>query len=446
MEKRDIVIIGSGISGLSCASFLKMQGANPLVLEASDRVGGVLKTVVKDGYTMDFSSSSIVEKYSEISKLIEWLELSDSLVTASSASKKRIIYRYGRLNMLAGPISIIFTPLLSFKAKLRVAMEPFVKAKRDGIDESMADFVTRRFGKEFLDNVMNPLVGGIFAGDPKMLSMQAAYPNMLEMESDGGSVIVGALKKIFRSKKDPNKPSRDILSLKGGMETLSKSISSKVDIKLNCKVDQVTKQQDGRYLIKCGESEVIADKVVAAIPAYELSKIIADKRLSSSLTTIPYPATIVLNLGFKKSDIYRDFESFGFLVPEVEGCKFLGAKYCSPVFPHVADDDKVLFNLFIGGSRDQSILERPIEKVVDDVIDQFKSIMDITAEPDLSEYYLWKNSIPQYDMGHTDIWKDIDAFQYDNPNFKVIGNYVGGNGVADCIRTGSNIAEKLMEN
>ncbi|QZT37654.1 protoporphyrinogen oxidase [Halosquirtibacter xylanolyticus] len=456
MDSYEIVILGAGISGLSTAAFLEAQGKNVLILEKRDKVGGVLSSKEIDGYTFDFAANSTVEKYESFQKLLNWTGIKDQLMQANRKASKKYLYRDNQIHALDGPLSYIFTKLLSFKTKLRVLKEPFVKARRDHTDESMHDFVIRRFGKEFLDYTLNPLVAGVYAGDPKDLSMQAAYPEMAAMETQHGSVIMGSYHTMKNKrnayKQGAFKPSRNIMSFQRGMNQLPKAIAKKLSPQLFLKseVIEITPSENRYHItyLKDGEKHTIAtDKIISTLPAYKLSSLVSDldHKLSEELDKIFYPPVGTLTLGYHKEQIGRQLDSFGFLVPEKAKLKFLGALWSSTIFDHRAPKDHASFTLYLGGSRNhEEMLQSDLNRWVSEATREFAEIMEIEGEPKTKCFKLYEKAIPQYNLGYMDFKAQLDNFHTHHPNFIISGNFVGGNSVSDCINNAEKNANKMI--
>ncbi|MDC1105885.1 protoporphyrinogen oxidase [Prolixibacteraceae bacterium] len=456
MDSYEIVILGAGISGLSTAAFLEAQGKNTLILEKRDKVGGVLSSKEIDGYTFDFAANSTVEKYESFQKLYNWAGLTDQLIVANKNASKKYLYRDNQIHALDNPLSYVFTKLLSFKTKLRVLKEPFVKARKSGTDESMADFVVRRFGQEFLDYTLNPLVAGVYAGDPKDLSMLAAYPEMAAMETRHGSVLIGSYHTIKDKRKAYKqgafKPSRNIMSFQKGMNQLPKAIAKKLSPQLFLKseVTHISVEGEGYQItyIKDGENHTInAKKVLSTIPAYKLASLIQniDPSLSTELNQIFYPPVATLTLGYNKEQIGRMLDSFGFLVPQKAKLNFLGALWSSTIFDHRAPKDHASFTLYLGGSRDhEEMLQSDLNLWVSQATKQFAEIMDIEGEPKTKCFKLYEKAIPQYNLGYMDFKAALDKFHTQYQNFIISGNFVGGNSVSDCINNAEKNANKMI--
>lgn len=450
MDDQQIVIIGAGISGLATALFLKNMGIDAKVLEASNTCGGMIQTVNKEGISYDFAASSTMDKNKQVRALFHLADC--ELVEASASASKRYILKNNCLNGLKGPLSFIFTPLLSWNGKFRILKEYFIKPKLDGCDESVADFVKRRFGQELLDYALNPVIAGVFAGKPEDLSMQAAYPSMLEKEINQGSVMKGSIAWVMQQRKEKaDKPSRKIISPKGGMFNLCRSISQKINdnITYNITVTQIQKEND-HYLLSYTENgvpgEIRAKRVISTIPAFRLASLVQKMEYSPSneLCKVYYPSVIALNLIYNKKDIQRKLDSFGYLIPEKEQKSYLGAIWTGILFPdRICDNERMLFTLFIGGAREKNILACDVQERINKVICEFSETMRINTAPLICDFKVHEQAIPQYNLGYQEILQAIRSFEHHHPGFTVSGNYVQGNSVSACIENAHRIAEEI---
>lgn len=447
----DIAIIGAGISGLSSAAFLSKSGVKAQVFEQAEKVGGVIQTVSHNGVQMDLAANSTIDKNLQVRELVKWSGLNEDLLTASATSSKKYILKNGNLVGLKGPASAIFGPLLSWKGKLRVFRELFVPAKKDGVEESIADFVTRRFGKELLDYAINPMVAGIYAGNPSEIGVEAAFPKMKAMEDEFGSVIKAAPKVMKRNKLLPEpKPTKDTLSFKLGMHQLVAGIANKLQDQIHTQHQlKSIKPLDRGYELtfKNGNQEktVYAKKVLFTTPSYITADLIKaiDSDISAQLRRIEYPTVAVWNLVYNQDQVGQNLDSFGYLIPEKERQSYLGATWSSVVFPDKSTAGKAVFTLYIGGSRNQKEMMLNVEKWKQKVLEEFQGQMKISGEPNFEYFQLWDKAIPQYKVGHLGLVENLKSFEKSHPGLYIRGNFVGGNAVADCIENGFINAQEL---
>lgn len=452
MDDQEIVIIGGGISGLATALFLQDMGLQAKIVEAGSTCGGVIQTVKKKGISYDFAATSTMDKNKHVRNLFRLADC--ELVEASASASKRYILKNNRLNGLSGPLSFIFTPLLSWNGKFRILKEYFIQPKLDGCDESVADFVKRRFGQELLDYALNPVIAGVFAGKPEDLSMQVAYPSMLEKETNHGSVIKGSIAWMKQQKQQKvDKPSRKIVSPKGGMSNLCHSIANKIkdNITYNTYITNIKKENDCyllSYMKNGTPGEIRAKQVISTIPAFRLAPLIENMEYSPSkeLCKVYYPSVITLNLIYNKKDIQRKLDSFGYLIPEKEQKNYLGAIWTGILFPdRVCDNERMLFTLFIGGAREKNILEYNVQERIAKVILEFSEIMKINNDPLFYDFKIHERAIPQYNLGYQEILQAIERFEKQHPGFTISGNFVQGNSVSACIENAHRIAEEIKK-
>ncbi len=451
MKEEKIVIIGGGISGLSTAAFLDKNGKSFLLLEKQDQPGGVMRSQEADNFIMDFGSNSAIEKNFAIPELIDFLGLKDEVMYASRASSKRYILKNNKLHALKGPLSVVFTQLFSWKGKFRVIKEIWIKPRISEEDESVANFVERRLGREIVDYAFSPLISGIYAGRPEEISMKANYPKMTALEQNYGSIIKGAIAKVKEKKKSPKepKPSKNIFSFRKGMQQIALHIASKYTDKIEFNADvQLLEQKDGKYLItyiKDGNKEqVLADKIISAAPAFVATNYFSalSVQLSASLAKVYYPPVIVLNLIYKRTQIGVKLDSFGYLIPEKEKKNYLGAIWSSVVFPNRTPDEYASFTLFIGGSVNKKVKD-DIKGSVAKAKSEFEQTMNISDEAIVEKFKLWEKAIPQYNMDYPEIIAEIEKFEKEHPNIIISGNYYKGFATGDCIENAKLNAERM---
>ncbi len=449
-----ILILGAGISGLSTAFWLNKKGHDLIILEARDEPGGSMQTEMVDNFLIDYGPNSGLETTPLIQTIVEDVGLSKEFVYANQASNNRYIFKNGELHTLPmSPLLFIKTKLFSSKAKLRLLAEPFIGKSEDGYYQSVAEFVRRRLGIEFLDYAIDPFVSGVFAGDPERLSVKSAFPKLYRLEEVYGGLFKGMVKGAKERKKraEQSKQSAKMFSFLNGMQYFPKAIASKMNEKIiyNCNVINVKKvnnKWETTYIQNGVEKKIISDIIISTVPAYIASRIFyeVDSELSAHLNEIYYPPVMVLYLGFNKEQVGRKLDGFGFLIPSKEKKHFLGAIWNSAIFPNRCDENKAAFTLFIGGARSPHLFDIEIEKLIDMVLSEFKEIMRISTEPVLIKYKLWEKAIPQYNLGYIKHEQYFEKFESNNFGLYLRGNYRGGISVGDCIKN-SEINIKILE-
>ena len=453
MSKK-IVVLGAGISGLTSAYFLNKEGYYVTVLEKKSEVGGSMESVFEKGYLFDRGPNSGLETTPVIGQLIEELGLQDQLCYANREGNKRYILRNNQLHPLPmNPASFFKTKLFSGKAKLRLLAEPLIGRSKDGYYQSIAGFVKRRLGQEFLDYAINPFVAGVYAGNPEELSVKSAFPKLYALEENYGGLIIGTIKSIKERKKRPekSKQSAKMFSFIDGMQTLPKRLASSLGEKVitSAEVTGIIKKDSG-YSVSYNHDGVIkqitCDVVLSTLPAYVTSEIFKawDESLTKHLSQIYYPPVLVLYLGYNKSAIKQPLDGFGFLIPSKEKKSFLGAIWSSVIFPNRTEDGKATFTLFIGGARSPELCTVDKEILFKKVLSEFEILMGISEKPVYSSYRYWPKSIPQYNIGYIEHENYFDEFERKNPGIILGGNYRGGISVGDCIKNSNEIVKKIV--
>jgi len=454
MKKR-IVILGAGVSGLTTAYWLSKENYEITILEKKDVVGGSMESVLLNGMLFDRGPNSGLETTPLVQQLIEELHLKDKFQYGTKKGNKRYILRDGKLHALPmSPGALVKTKLYSTKGKLRLLAEPFIGRSKDGYYQSIAQFVQRRLGREFLDYTINPFVAGVYAGKPEELSVKSAFPKLYALEENYGGLIVGTVRSIRERKKRKEiaKQSAKMFSFTEGMQALPLAIYKKMkdNIILNAAATSVRKEGNG-YLVNYTENgerkSIFADAMLSTIQAFELSEVMRDYDgiLSNRLNSIYHPPVMVLFLAYKVADIPVPLDGFGFLIPAIENSSFLGALWNSVIFEDRTPPDTASFTLFVGGSRNADIFTSPIEEIIPKVISEFNEIMKIKTKPDVVEHRFWLKSIPQYNVGYIEHENYFDKFEELNKGFFLSGNFRGGISVGDCIKNSEIVCEKVKE-
>ncbi len=443
MSKK-IAVLGAGISGLSTAYWLAKDGFDVTILEAAKVPGGSMQTASKEGFLIDYGPNSGLETTPLIRQIVDDIGLSDEMIYANETSNKRYILKNNQLHSLPmNPLTFSTTKLFSLKAKLRLLNEPFISKSQDGYYQSIADFVKRRLGQEFLDYAIDPFVSGVFAGDPNKLSVKSAFPKLYRLEELYGGLIKGMIKGARERKRraEESKQSARMFSFINGMHSFPSAIADKMKDKIlyECRVKSSERRNELwniQYEQNGGDKNIKADIVISTVPAYIASTIFnkLDSNLSDHLNAIYYPPVMVLFLGYKKDSIGIPLDGFGYLIPSNENKTFLGAIWSSTIFPNRCNENMAAFTLFIGGARSPHLFQLDKQKLLDSVLIEFKQIMHIRQEPVFIEEKMWEKAIPQYNLGYIQHEKYFAEFEKKNPGIFLGGNYRGGISVGDCIK------------
>ena len=467
---KKVVVIGGGITGLSAAYELQKaieagQPVDYLLVEKDNRLGGKIITEKIDGYTVEGGPDCFLSEKPWVGEMAQKLGITDRLMGSNEASKRTYVYADGRLNQLPDglmglvPTKIIpfaLSPLISWPGKIRMAFDFIIPQKKTDDDETLGSFVTRRLGKEALDKIAEPLIGGIHAGDPDQMSLKATFPRFIQMEQKHGSLIKAML--IGRRNMPKPKPPEPgkvqktfFMTFIGGMCELTDTIVSKLDkskILTGKTVQKVVKNPDGSYVVHIeGMKPVEASAVILTAPSHKAAEIVneLDKTLAQNLADIPQATSATVNLAFKRSDVQESLQAFGFIVPISEKRKIKAGTYSSTKWNYrTPSDEYVLIRAFVGGARNQELVFQDDDAMLQMVLAELKDIIGLKAEPVMHKIYRWVKGMPQYTVGHLKRIETIEARVVANPGLYVVGGSYKGVGVGDCINVGAQAVEKAL--
>jgi oxygen-dependent protoporphyrinogen oxidase len=441
---KKVAIIGAGITGLTAAFELKEKGIDCTVFEASDQVGGCIKTVHQDGFLVECGPNSILDTHPSLGKLISRLGLDDQKLGSNPAASNRFIVRDGKpVALPSSPPALLKSKAFSTKAKLRLLKEPFIKSKSTE-SESLADFVVRRLGQEFLDYAINPFVSGVYAGDPAKLATCHAFPKLYELEQQYGSLIKGAIKGAKERKKRAETASKDarMFTFKDGMAVLPKTLADKLagSIRLEQTVTGIVPLENGRWSI---EGEEFTD-VVLAMPAHVMHQLNVPFDLSP-FSEIYYPAVTSLSLGFSVNQIDHTLNGFGVLIPKIENHFSLGALFPSSIFTNRAPDAMALITVFIGGSQSPERALMDKDEMLLKVSTDLHELLGVDGKPEFIHCSVWPKAIPQYVVGYEQFLNHMKQIETDFKGIHFAGHYRDGISVSNSILGGIQVAERITK-
>jgi len=439
-----VAIIGAGITGLTAAFELKRRGLDCTVYEASDRVGGVIRTVCAEGFLVECGPNSILDTHPDLGKLIARLGLEGNKLPASPAAQNRFIVRDGQpIALPTSPPAFFSSKAFSGKAKLRLLREPFIRSKSNE-SESLADFVLRRLGREFLDYAINPFVGGVYAGDPATLSTAHAFPKLYALEQEYGSLIKGAIKGSRKRKKREEVASKDarMFTFDDGMEILPRQLAAKLGdaVLLNTPVEGVQQLNTGLWRVN---GEEYTD-VLLAIPAHLMPGLDAPFDLSP-FADIYYPPVASLSLGFSENQFTHQLNGFGMLIPKVENRYSLGALFPSSIFHERAPVGMALLTVFIGGSMAPEKALQDEDAMLAQALGDLHDLLGLDGEPEFKHLSVWPKAIPQYVVGYERFLNLMKQIEVEHPGIHFCGHYRDGISVGNSILSGLNIVEQIIK-
>lgn len=444
-SSKKVAILGAGITGLTIAYYLKKRGIPFTVFEKSDRIGGVIQTKETEAFLYETGPNSGVVSHAEMAELFEDLQGKCELELANEASEKRLIWKSGKWSPLpSGLMSAVFTPLFRFSDKLRVLGEPFRK-KGDNPMESLADLVKRRLGKSFLDYAIDPFILGIYAGDPAYIVPKYALPKLYNLEQNYGSFVGGTIKKAREPKTDADKKvNRKIFTAQGGLSNLISAMAEEIgmeNIVLNANLE--VQSNDFSLLIndKIHHFSHIAYTGIAS----NISKTFPflDPELLNPIELLPYAKVVEASIGFHEWNGIK-LDAFGGLVPFKEDKNILGVLFMSSLFENRAPKRGALFTVFAGGMRKAFLTELPEKELKEIIALDFKEMMGLKEfNPDLFELNYYHKAIAQYGADSKARLDAIAQLEKQNPGLFIAGSMRDGVGIADRVKQGKQLAEKI---
>jgi protoporphyrinogen/coproporphyrinogen III oxidase len=454
-----VAIIGGGISGLAAAFALEErrragESVGYVVYEAGPRFGGVLQTEIVDGCVVEAGPDSFLTEKPWAADLCRRIGLEDQLIGSNDTDRKTYILIKGKLTplpdglMFMVPTSIapaMLSPLFSSGTKFRMVREWRFSPRQSNGDESVAALVERHYGTEMVDRVADPLLSGVYGGEAAQLSVRAVLPRFAEMEAKHGSLARGML--AARKERSQLAPSSIFTSLKNGMQQLPDTIIGQLameNLRPNSPVQALQRQERG-WVVSAGYASDHFDAVIVATPAPMAAMLLemSSVELATELLTIPYSSSVTVALGYG-ADVRASLPpGFGFLIPRSEGKRMLAATFVHNKFPHRAAEDRALLRCFLGGTRDELVLELPDEEILNIVRQELHEILGLTAEPLFTRVHRWKGAMAQYNVGHLDRLERIEATRKQLPGLALAGNGYRGIGVPDCIRSGEQAAAEV---
>ena len=453
MKLIDTIVIGAGISGLSAAHGIAKRSRTCTVLDPGPEAGGVIASRRRDGFLYEMGPNSTLDTTPLINALLKDLGIADERADANAVAAIRYIVRGGKLVALpGGPGAFFTTSAFTLKAKLRLFGEPFIARTPAGVDESIAAFVRRRLGTEFLDYAIDPFVAGIYAGDPERISVGAAFPKLLALEQAHGSLIKGQIvgARARKKNKEVAKNVAGSFSFRGGMQTLTDALAKSLPpIEYGTSVQRVARDGDGTFTVEGlrdgGPVALRARSVVLSAPAYAAAAMIEGMApdAAAALAGIEYAPIAIVASAYRRSDIAHSLAGFGFLVPKRERRSILGCLFSSSMFDGRAPEGSVLLTTFAGGRRNPEVAAASDDGIAALVRTELAEFLGARGAPLWQEVVRWPRAIPQYDIGHLSRVHRVDAAEAALPGLYFCANYRDGVAVGDRIKCGQAVAERV---
>jgi oxygen-dependent protoporphyrinogen oxidase len=446
---RQVIVIGAGISGLCCAYRLGQLGAEVTLLESSDRPGGLIGTIRKEGFLFESGPQSF-QTTDLILSLIRELGIEADLQRADPRAARYILL-HGKLQKIpTSPQAMLTSSLLGVGSRWKILSEPFRTTFPPAGEESVAKFARRKFGDEILEYLVAPFVSGVYAGDPEKLSLKAAFPSLDEWEREYGSVLRGAKK----SRKTPGTAPASLCSFRQGVARLPNAIAEKLAGRVQTRTSAKSLNRlgpDGGEVFELhtgrpGELATMqASAIVLATPAYVSAQLIApiSEQLGHTLSGIAYAPVAVVASGYYRQQAGEPMEGFGFLVPAKEKRQSLGTVWNSSLFPGRAPEGAVTVTSFTGGATNPEIVSEPEDQIAKIIQSENEHILKIVGSPFISAVWKYPRALPQYNLGHGHIVETIRDAERQLPGIFFAGNYLEGPAIGKCLENGLQTAEAV---
>ena len=445
---KPVAIIGGGITGLTAAFKLKQLGIPFTLFEAADRVGGVIQTIRDGEFLAECGPNTILETSPLIGDLVRDLGLEDRRIYSSEQAENRYIVRGNRpVKLPSSLLEFLFTPLFSCRAKARLLMEPFIRRAPADEEESLAKFVRRRIGREFLDYAINPFVAGVYSGSPENLSVREAFPALHALEQRYGSLILGQILGAWerKSKGGVSKKDAPKFSFDQGLQTLTDALGQKLEgsIRTSQAISKITKQHGSWALGQAGDYS----GVLLALPAFRMAELQVTCELKpvnlSMLGEIQYAPVASVVLGFRREDMEHPLDGFGALNPEVEKLNSLGTIFSSSLFPGRAPLGQVLLTSYVGGLRAPHLVTKTPDETCELVMEDLRIVLGVKGEPTFTHTQFFPRAIPQYDVGYGRFKTHMTNIEEQGDGLFFAGHCRDGVSLGDSIVSGHEAAGRI---
>jgi oxygen-dependent protoporphyrinogen oxidase len=437
------VIVGAGISGLTLAWALRARGTPVTVLEGSDRVGGQIRSWLDEGFVLEAGPNGFLDREGAVSRVAAGLGIADRLRPASVAGDRRALFVRGKVRVLPSkPPELLGSDIVPWWAKLRLLLEPLSRRGATGVDESLAHFGRRHFGRHVTETLLDAVQTGIFGGDSERLSLRAAFPRLHEMERSHRSLLLAA--KAMRGTGPRAAPPR-LASFEGGLETLPRALGQALGdaVRLGVRV-RALEPAGGGWQVRWEGGGERFERVVLAVPPRFSAELLRplDASIATALEAIHAVPISVVHLGWRPA-LDPDPQGFGVLVPARERRRVLGVIFVSSAYPFRAPGGGTLLTTLVGGAHGAQWAALPDEELVAVVREELRTMLGIQRPPDLLRIVRWAQAIPQYEVGHHARLDAIATALRHHPRLVLAGSAYRGPGIADCVRESLALADSI---
>ena len=444
------LVVGGGISGLVCAYALRKAGIDAQLVEAAPRPGGVIQSITRDGFRLELGPQSF-SSTPALRELCAELGISNELLQAPLRAPRYVLIDDRLRPVPLSPPAFFMSSLIGGSTKWALVHDILGNTTPPDSDESVADFVRRKFSSQLLDRLVGPFVSGIYAGDPERLSVRSAFPQLYEAEKPAGSIVRGMLR-LAKSKQSPRERPA-LQTFRDGNETLMRALSSKLGSALlaETNVTGISRDSDSSFEVRLkghnGEESVLAKSLIMATPTDVTGRLLSslDSSFESLLTSIEYAAVAVVSLGYHKSDIGHSLNGFGFLVPRSAGLRILGTVWNSSLFPGRAPEGHALLTSFVGGTTDPAAAKLKSEELASLVHREISTILSVKSAPVFSNVTIWPRALPQYNLGHAERIAAVAKLYSRFPGLSLIGNFLRGPAIGACVEQSLSVAEEVRK-
>jgi oxygen-dependent protoporphyrinogen oxidase len=444
------LVVGGGISGLVCAYALRKAGIDAQLVEASSRPGGVINSTTRDGFLLELGPQSF-SGTPALRELCAELGVSNELLQAPPQAPRYVLIDGQLRPVPLSPPAFFMSSLINGSTKWAFVRDILGKSIPPDGDESIADFVRRKFSAQLLDRLVGPFVSGIYAGDPERLSVRSAFPQLYEAEKFSGGIVRGMLRLAKSRKGHRDRPT--LLTFRGGTETLIRALANELGPALltGTSVAEISYTKEGAFEIQLqnhGRNEsVSAGSLILATPTHIAGKLLAqlDPSLDSLLTPVEYAPVAVVSLGYLQKDVGHSLNGFGFLVPRSAGLRVLGCVWNSSLFPNRAPQGHALLTSFVGGATDPAAAALQPQELVSLVYREISPLLSIAKAPVFSNVTIWPRALPQYNLGHADRLARIEQLRAQLPGIWLTGNYLRGPAIGSCVDHALAVAEEVRQ-